>query len=360
MKLRIIDFDGTLFRSPVPKKNLWQNEMFGRIRGDPESNGLGWFQDIVTLEPPYVPEVPDETWYSKEIVTLVKETMEDESFVNVLLTGRSVNFSDRIIQICTNIGINIKHYGLKPLNGCTTMDFKTDFIRNMIAKYSPVSVVLFEDRPEHVKKFNNFFSSELRHINYQVIAVERFDTYLPDDAEIELVRKLIQNRGLNLEISAKVSYAGIFIDEESKKFIFNTFPVVEGWVLYGDHMTVTLGPLPEESTSGFPTKKNIGEEYQLKIVGVGKGSKAYALKVEGCKSKNKIPHITICCHPDAKPYDSNEIPEENWKLFGEDISYYVKGILKEKATYGVYKERREKRKQGKGNKQNGGNEKKSQ
>jgi len=295
----------------------------------------------LTLSPPYVPVEPDITWYSHHLVQMLKSG--DESFVNVLLTGRSEIFYERIRQIIASSGVEFHHYGLKPLEGgYTTMGFKTEFIENLVNNYHPTSIVLFEDREEHVVKFRKILGKF--NIEFEIIKVPLFDTYLPDDIEIELVRRLIENRGYNIQISGRVSYSAIFLDDFSRDVIINLFPPVEGWIVHIDHMTVALGPLPEESDDGFPSKKNIGTEFQLKIIAEGRDERAYALMVEGCYSKNKVPHITHCVHPEAKPSDSNFIIKENWKEVVSESPIFITGILREKSVYGIHNERKERNK----------------
>ena len=57
------------------------------------------------------------------------------------------------------------------------------------------------------------------------------------------------------------------------------------------------------------TKFILGEKKELKINSIGIGKKVIAVGVDGCKSFNKIPHITVAVDRanGGKPYMSNEI-----------------------------------------------------
>lgn len=72
--LKVFDFDGTLFGSPLPNPNIWTKELYGTIRADKNGGGLCWFQDIMTLDEPYVPFPPPKELYTQSIVDEVKVT----------------------------------------------------------------------------------------------------------------------------------------------------------------------------------------------------------------------------------------------------------------------------------------------
>ena len=54
IKLRIFDFDGTLFNSPIPSRELWGNKLHGKLMNEIQRGGYGWFQNTITLDAKYV------------------------------------------------------------------------------------------------------------------------------------------------------------------------------------------------------------------------------------------------------------------------------------------------------------------
>lgn len=53
--------------------------------GDPSEGGIGWYQDILSLEEPVVPDKPDEEWYNMPVVECVLESMKDPNATTILL-----------------------------------------------------------------------------------------------------------------------------------------------------------------------------------------------------------------------------------------------------------------------------------
>lgn len=57
-ELVIFDFDGTLFTSPVPKKDRVGNKVYGRLMSkSANGSGYGWFQDLITLSPKFTTDI---------------------------------------------------------------------------------------------------------------------------------------------------------------------------------------------------------------------------------------------------------------------------------------------------------------
>lgn len=111
----------------------------------------------------------------------------------------------------------------------------------------------------------------------------------------------------------KVSYSGVILDKNSQQEILSRVEVPQNWKTYAHHMTICLGPLPE-NLQHLKRKKQ-----QLRITKLGKSDMAIAFGVDSDLSLNKIPHITIAINSSigAKPKDSNSITE--W----EDIEPFV-------------------------------------
>ena len=84
--LNIFDFDGTLFKSPLPNPRLWSSDLIAKLKAQPCEKGLGWFQDPITLSPPYVPATPGPEWWNLPLLDIVRESMAHPDTVPGILS----------------------------------------------------------------------------------------------------------------------------------------------------------------------------------------------------------------------------------------------------------------------------------
>ena len=125
-----------------------------------------------------------------------------------------------------------------------------------------------------------------------------------------------------MNILKSVNYSAAVLDEESRKKLLD-LDMPEGWKPVAHHMTITLGPLKEDSIY------EVGQEVVMPIIAIGKDDRAMAvkIKVEGINLKHTVfPHVTVAVNPDGgKPMHSKDIPEENFEKF----SGTLRGIVTE-------------------------------
>eukprot|EP01119_Soliformovum_irregulare_P001909 TRINITY_DN1177_c0_g1_i1.p1 TRINITY_DN1177_c0_g1~~TRINITY_DN1177_c0_g1_i1.p1 ORF type:complete len:430 (-),score=112.28 TRINITY_DN1177_c0_g1_i1:35-1324(-) len=306
--LRIFDFDGTLFRSPVPNESLWHPKLYNLIRQAPKQGGVGWYQEVITLMHPCVPEKIDATWFHPEMLELVKTSMADPNCATVLLTGRAIEYTDIILNFLKNVGLEFDDMGLKPAQQLTTMDFKLEFIDKMIKKYHPVRVEMFDDRPNHCTEFEAHLSKN-KHIQSSVRYIEAIETVLDEDVEQEVVQQLLQKHRPNTSLKTSVRYTGAVLDHEGHRLLLERFsPPDPSWRPYAHHCTIKLGSIRgEEEELGL----KLGDVVKFEAIAVGASDFAMAVQVRGITSRNATPHITLYVSPDGKPFMSNDIRE--WK-----------------------------------------------
>ena len=126
-------------------------------------------------------------------------------------------------------------------------------------------------------------------------------------------KKWIENRE-----DKKVSYSAVVLNQQSHEKLLEELKeyIPENWKTFAHHMTINLGKLnpPEDSL--------INQEAILIASEIGISNMAIAVKVNGFKSNNKIPHVTVAVNTLAggKPAMSNDItdwhPIQNIKLTG--------------------------------------------
>lgn len=104
-----------------------------------------------------------------------------------------------------------------------------------------------------------------------------------------------------------VLYSAVVLEEESQNVLFYNLEhmIPEGWIKYGHHMTINMGPLKDKSL--------LGTEHSLVVTKVGFSDMAMAVAVKtDIETKNEIPHVTVAVNPDGgKPVMSNNIT--NWQ-----------------------------------------------
>ncbi len=92
-KLRVYDFDGTLFRSPRPPDG-WSSD-------DKEF----FWTNSYSLKPPVVPQEPSDEWWIPDVVSSMKTDLQDRGCSVVVLTGRIEVYRIRIGQLLMNKGL---------------------------------------------------------------------------------------------------------------------------------------------------------------------------------------------------------------------------------------------------------------
>lgn len=163
MELHVFDFDGTLFSSPVPdQKRIFKlfrdKSLTGRLLSAPEDGGLGWFQRLESLSPPFVPAKPAiDKWYVLPVLNHLKKLIELEEAggessgtrLFFILTGRSECYRGRITELLDHAGVgnHFKYVFLKPYPTFGTVKHKMNVFSQLIHEYRPSTIFYYEDRP---------------------------------------------------------------------------------------------------------------------------------------------------------------------------------------------------------------------
>jgi predicted kinase len=121
----------------------------------------------------------------------------------------------------------------------------------------------------------------------------------------------------------KVLYSAVVLDDKSHKLLLDIFSdmIPPDWKTFAHHMTIAFG-------KGVENLDELGTTVTLKVVELGISDMAIAARVEGYKSNNAIPHITLAINPNGgKPVMSNQI--KDWKpIKNFDITGIVTNIMK--------------------------------
>jgi hypothetical protein len=116
----------------------------------------GWWGRIESLSFPVVPLLPDLGWYNGEVVSSQRNDKLDISSDVVLMTGRPVEMSGRIRQLCEHGGMVFDDYFF-----CDGYAGKCMAISGLLQGGYDV-LELWEDRCDHIDLFNIFGDSLVR------------------------------------------------------------------------------------------------------------------------------------------------------------------------------------------------------
>ncbi|KAK6498577.1 hypothetical protein TWF481_011162 [Arthrobotrys musiformis] len=175
-RICIIDFDNTLYRSPVPS-NIWDGPSIGILRDKDRLLGGGWWQTPSILDATIDQggqgqdatsvsnrerRFPDR--WNRPILDIAQRINQNPHTLNVLLTGRNRKlFSKTVLQLLGNVDFDFDLVVLKqdhPQLGyefATTMDFKKCFISTLLNHYHQTErISIYEDRHGHSRQFRDF------------------------------------------------------------------------------------------------------------------------------------------------------------------------------------------------------------
>lgn len=103
---------------------------------------------------------------------------------------------------------------------------------------------------------------------------------------------------------SNVLYSCVLLDNKSHDLLLTTFSdkIPNDWKRIAHHMTICFGELKDVT--------EIGKTVNLTVTHIGFNDKAMAVLVNGFRSKNTNPHVTLAINPNSgKPKDSNTITD---------------------------------------------------
>ncbi|KAJ1944951.1 hypothetical protein EC988_005864, partial [Linderina pennispora] len=229
-RLAIIDFDNTLFKSPLPNPELWDSSLIGMLM----STDLGWFHDARTLSPPYL-EHASNHWIEPVVKLVRKETARNDTLV-VLLTGRS-HIAYRKLVLGLLARKNLLDFDLvilketptreSPLvvqaddfearvskaKSPLTFDYKMTVVEDIISAFPDISeIAMWDDRVHQCEKMQHYLDSLKdrsgaihKAVIYQVYPQT---IYMDNKNEHELVSAMVD------EYNARVRMASLSLPEQ--------------------------------------------------------------------------------------------------------------------------------------------------
>jgi hypothetical protein len=127
------------------------------------------------------------------------------------------------------------------------------------------------------------------------------------------VKKIIDSKDIYKQ--SNVLYSCVLLYDESRVRLLEKIgdKIPKDWEVLSNHMTICLGEMKD--------KTELGKIHSLHVTHIGISDMAMAVKVEGFKTNNTIPHITIAINTEGgKAKMSNEITKwqdiKNFSLMG--------------------------------------------
>lgn len=307
MKLKIFDFDATLYRSPVPNRDRIGRKVYGRLMSkSADGSGHGWFQDPITLSAKYTSDVG--VGFIDHVVADAKAAIADPDVYTVLLTGRGEMFRDRVIELCESVGLAFSEYFLKPDQKETTGDFKVRVIDELIATHSPSYIEMWEDRPKHIAVFDSHLSKI--GIAYDIHHVERGESYMSQQDEVDVIEYLIAKYPV-ANVSTRPNYYAVVLDDASQSLLKHSYDLPNGWVWCGHHMTIVVGNKYRDRYDLIDyCDASVGQEITLVVDGYAETDRVKAIRVRSIPevpTQNAVSHITLCHSTESKPRESNDV-----------------------------------------------------
>lgn len=362
--ISIIDFDNTLFASPLPNKQLWNTGTCGQLQAQEFMTTGGWWHnpDILAATGKGIEAEEARGWagsWNEKVVELVQLTMEDKDCLSVLLTGRSEKgFSSLIKKMVKARGLEFDMTCLKPSvspNGETfasTMLFKQALLRDIVFTYPQAGEIrIYEDRVKHVKAFRDYFSDLNRSllaststtrppITAEVIHVQEAETHLNPEIEVAEVQKMINVNNTSLlagtappgtrpwKIKRSVFYTGYLISdpdiERLRKLIHlpENCPFEHDLRHLANNILITPRPAPR---SILDKVGGIGARLRWKVTGTAAlENRVWAARVapvngEKIYTENSTPMVVLATRRAAKPIEAGRI--QNWQPVNEGFEF---------------------------------------
>lgn len=383
-QLDIFDFDSTLFLSPLPSATLWHPNLIQALTSE-DYEWPGWWRDIRSLQ--LGDEVEKDGWqgyWNEDVVAQAKESMADPDRLTVVLTGRRYHpFHAVIPRMLAAHGLEFDMVCLRPdpelADGPSvfksTMDFKTSYILFMLANVPSIeSIVMWDDRAHHVKRFQQFLDTLRRR---QVLRQQGLVHYVPavrpafrPEWERRVVAKMLKDQK-NVKLAEIPVATVIQLNQTELNKVENAFkdlyheaetryascwrgPGAERPLLYGDKIILRYSShvnandyqsIKESLHVNLPWQHDhsdscVGSEVKVKVVATSRPSAEYGLQLQvriadpDSDEFSRQLYVLPLYH---KPSENlfTPYPHQVWKPLPEHEQICVTGVVDYAYLYGL-------------------------
>lgn len=238
-KIHIYDFDNTLFSSPCPNPNLFNEQTIGMLTNSDMLHYGGWWAEPLIFK--NAGEGWDveskrqwESFWNGDVEDLLRLSYEQDDALAIIMTGRKSHlFTDLFKEILDIRGIKFNGLMLKKGNFPSTITYKTQVLTDILDYYENIEkVTIYDDRPSQLKGFQkclNEYNEAVRpELIYNLVPVAPEVKYLEPKTERKIIEEIVEqhnefvDQGKSTGKLGKVSlkqsffYSGYMLEVESK------------------------------------------------------------------------------------------------------------------------------------------------
>jgi len=372
--IHVYDFDNTLFATPLPNELIWNSTAVGRLAQPDYFVGGGWWHDpgILAATGEGV-EIEEQRgfaeWWNEDVVKAARQSIASEETLTVLLTGRAeAKFQELISRILRSRGLIFDLVCLKPtvtptnVQVTSTMHYKSELTKSLVYTYKRAQTIrIWEDRPNHVKKFRNLFAEvngdmqqgrspvQRDRIHAVVIPVHAPATYLKELTEVCQIQRMVNQhnkaiaRGTApaafepLTIRTFVSYTAYVVMSEYDCALLRRLVKLPPSI---QNSSTTVWPptlLIQQGAVAGPLRSYIGEvgtTIKLRVTSFASwNNKMWAVRVEavpgayGFQSSRDPPVMLLASTKPNGIHDTNKIEEQRWIDIPAANQFEVEGTV---------------------------------
>ncbi len=276
-EIHLYDFDGTLFRSPMPPAT-WDGD---------------WWNATASLMPPCVPNEPGHDWWIHGTIAAARDSIANPNAYAILATGRGdrSGLRWRVPELLHQVGLRFDSVNLAPDSG--TLAWKKHLLQSALLRVSgvtpdEVSVHIWDDRKHHLAQFKQVALT--LGINPENIYLTHVHARGHDP---ECVENIPQNVAAPQPKNA--AYLGVFLTSASQSDLVHAFPYIHE-KMKAEHLTLAFKPKPND-----PRLSRVGEIIAMDVIGYAEDDLGQAVLVKpiGIETDNKYPHVTLSHDPAA-------------------------------------------------------------
>ena len=275
-EIHLYDFDGTLFRSPMPPAT-WDGD---------------WWNATASLMPPCVPNEPGHDWWIHDTIAAARESIANPNAYAILATGRGdrSGLRWRVPELLHQVGLRFDSVNLAPDSG--TLAWKKHLLQSALLRVSnatpdDVSVHIWDDRLHHLAQFKQV--ALLLGINPENIHLNHVHARGHNPECAENIPQGLPPQPTN------AAYIGVFLTSASQSDLVHAFPYIHE-KMKAEHLTLAFKPKPND-----PRLTRVGEIIAMDVIGYAEDDLGQAVLVQpvGIDADNKYPHVTLSHDPAA-------------------------------------------------------------
>ncbi|KAM3422179.1 hypothetical protein BST61_g2548 [Cercospora zeina] len=384
--IHVYDFDNTLFKSPLPNRQVWNTGTCGSLQAQEFLHNGGWWHNpgILAATGEGLEKEETRAWqgcWNESIVQLVQLSMAEEDALTVLLTGRQEQeFADLIGRMIRAKELVFDMVCLKPSSGPSgevfgsTMLFKQALLRDIVYTYHQAAELrIYEDRVKHTKGFRDFFADfnktlmagvptaqvpVPRHpITAEVIQVTEQDSFMDSVAEVTEVQKMINvhnqaildgtapRNAVPYKIKRSVFYTGYLIEQADidrlRSLVRPPPNCPEHELKYlANNILITPRPAPHSILNKVG---GIGAKMTWKVTGFAiYEQRVWAVRVQPVPANAKVytenatPCVVLATRRQAKPIEASRI--QNWQPVSDHQAFEFETTVGEKVLLRIEQE----------------------